>query len=474
MYNMAELDRAASRTGLRQSRQDNWYSTLGGLGGGSDRGRPNTIRFRDCLFLDDATLSAAYRDVWLVRRIVEARASEALRREYLPEGTETPIFDELNWATHSEGAFQRACHMADLKGGAGLFIGYKETTGPDALLEPAREGAEVAFLEVFDRFQLTGQQRVADLDVAEFDRPQIWQVTSGRRSGLRFHESRMIRFPGAPRGDHNLTRSVDRDWDDSILQAIWPDVQRYGVLWQTVTALLQQNSIGVLKIAGLIQLLASKQQDAAEARIDLLNQTLSNNRLMMLDAAKQEEYHREVGSMADVPQLLDRLEVATSAAVGRPVAVLFGRAPAGLNATGESDMRMWYDSVECYRTRVIEPRLEKVLSICERTPIEVEFQPLWSPTEKEQAEVRALEIKGTLDLWTMKVLDEAEIRAGMIDGDWPELTVTGPPPEPEPLPVPAPGQVQPPGTPAPAPLPRADAVFDRNALASLLESFADR
>ncbi len=455
------------------ARQDEWFSALGGLGGLGDRGRPSRIGFRSCLVLDDYTLSTAYRDLWLVRKIVEARADEALRRGWgLPEDTETPLFDHLNTATHTEGAFQRACHMADLKGGAGLYIGYKETGGPEALLAPAREGAEVAFLEVFDRFQLVGEQRVSDVDSPEYDRPQMWRVTGTRRSGLRFHESRMIRFPGAPRGDNLTTNAIDRDWDDSILQAVWADVQRYGVFWQTVTALLQQNSIGVLTIAGLVQMLSSKNQDAAEARVDLLNQTLSNNKLMLLDAAKQETYHREVGSMADVPQLIDRLEVATAAAVGRPVAVLFGRAPAGLNATGESDMRLWYDSVESYRCRVIEPRLEKIISICERTPIDLEFEPLWSPTEKEMAEVRALEIKGTMDLWTMKVVDEAEIRDAMVDDEWPELTVSGPPPEPEPLPEPLaiPGAV-PAAVPPPAAPVRQDGMT-RDGLIALLEQFS--
>jgi hypothetical protein len=280
----------------------------------------------------------------------------------------------------------------------------------------------------------------------------------------------MIRFPGAPRGDNFATSTIDRDWDDSVLQSVWADVQRYGVFWQTVAALLQQNSIGVLSISGLVQLLSSKSQDFAEARVDLLNQTLSNNKLMLLDSSKNEDYKRVVGSMADVPQLMDRLEVATAAAVGRPVAVLFGRAPAGLNATGESDMRLWYDGVECYRTRVIEPRLEKVLSICERKPIDVEFEPLWSPTEKEQAEVRVINAQADDKYWVNGVWSPEELRKALNAGKRPEqmgfVDAAPEPPEPDPAPTPLPDDA-----PAPEPPARQDGMT-RDGLIALLEQFA--
>ncbi len=409
-------------------RQDDWTSTLGGLGGRADRGRSGAIRFRDCLFLDDATLSAAYRDLWLVRRLVDMPVDDALRRGWgVEEGEDLPLFDELNYATHSEGAFERACKMARLKGGAGLYIGYKETAGPDALLQPAREGAEVAFLEVFDRFVLTGQERTTDVDSATYGQPQVWQTTGTRRSGLRFHTSRMIRFPGAARADAFTTRAEDQDWDDSVLQASWPDVTRYGVFWQTVGHLLQLASIGVLKIDGLIQLLSSKNQDAAEARVDLLNQTISNTRLMMLDAGRNEDYKREAVSFADMPALLQEMAINTAGALGMPVTKLFRRAPAGMNATGDSDIRLWYDDVEAYRTRVIEPRLDKLLTVVERREVELKFDPLWSPTETEQATVRQMNIAATERLWSMGTVSDAEIRAAMIKGDLVETTVSGPP-----------------------------------------------
>lgn len=435
-------------------RGDSWKSLFGAFGGRGDRGRTDLVRVVPNAVLDDATLSAAYKDNWLVRRVIESRCDEALRGGWgVPETESLENFRRLNLATHEEGAFQRACHMADLKGGAGLFIGYKSSPG-QLLTEPAPVGSEVAFLEVFDRFQLQGSERDKRVDSPEYDRPQIWQVTGTRRSGLRFHTSRMIRFPGAPRGTDQGTSEQDRDWGYSQLQAVWDDVVRYGVFWQSIGHLMQLASVGVLKLHGLIEMLASKNRGDAEARIDLLNETLSLCRLLLLDAKQGEEYHREAVAFTDLPALLQELMTATAAAVKMPVTKLFGRSPAGMNATGESDTRMWYDEVQSYRQIMIEPRLESLLAITEQKAIDVEFTPLWQPTATELATVRNLELKGTMDLWTMEVVSTEEIRSAMIDDKWVEHEVTGPPPEKETPPVlPLPPVAPKPGDPLPTDTP---------------------
>lgn len=413
-------------------RGDSWRSLFGTFGGRRDRGRSDTVQLVPNPSLDDYALSTAYKDQWLVRRAVEARCDDALRGGWGVEETEKlPNFTALNTATHTEGAFQRACHMADLKGGAGLFIGYQATEGQN-LLEPAPAGAQVAFLEVFDRFQLQGMARDPRVDSPEYDRPQVWQVIGPRRSGLTFHHSRMIRFPGQPKGTELGASEQDRDWGYSLLQAVWDDVVRYGVSWQAVSTLMQLSSVGVLKLHGLIELLASKRSADAQARIDLLNEALSLSKLLLLDAKQGEEYKREAVSFTDMPALLQEMQVAVAGAFKMPVTRLFGRSPAGLNATGESDMRMWYDDVACYRQDMIHPRLEQLLSITEQKPITVKFGPLWQPTAKEQAEVRQLRYGTNERGWSMGIWSDAELRKAENQGKLPEEMGYGDEPTAEP------------------------------------------
>jgi phage-related protein (TIGR01555 family) len=419
-------------------RQDGWRSTLGGLGSRADRGRPGSLEFIDQLPLTDYELTAAYRNLWLVRRLVEDPSNEALREGFGIEQDDIPEFMRLNYGGyHSEGAFERALRMAELKGGAGIYVGYSDVRGPDDLLQPAPEGeAEVTFLETFDRFQLQGEQPDTDTHSPTFDQSQVWCVSGQRRAGMRFHTSRMIKFKGAPlAGDLGLAQQ-DREWGDSSLQAVWTDVQRYGVFWQSVAHLLQVSSVGVVSLSGLIDMLASQNQDVARDRIELMNEAMSITRLFLLDASKGETYHREAVSFSDMPALLQEVQLATAGAFRRPVTKLFGRAPAGLNATGESDMRSWYDEVECYRERQVKPALRALLAITDGIePDAIDFSPLWQPTEKECAETSKIVVDRYERLWSMKVASAAEIRTALNEDKPLEELLTGPPPEPEELPV---------------------------------------
>lgn len=404
---------------LRALRLDSWQSTLGGLGSRSDRGRVGSVTFCDQPTLTDYELSAAYRNLWLVRRLVEAKPGDALREGFGVEPDRAPEFMRLNYATHTEGALERALMLAQLKGGAGVFIGQRNA-GPDELLQPLPEDAsklDVAFLETFDKFQLQAQERNTDTYSADFDKPEVWCVTGTRRSGMRFHTSRLIKFYGAPLPSSTLQGQAaeDRDWGDSVLQAVWADVQRYGVFWQSVAHLMQLSSVGVLKIAGLIEMLVSQNQDVARDRVDLLNESMSITRLMLLDAKHDESYTREAVSFADMPALLQEIQTATAGSFKMPVTKLFGRSPAGMNATGESDTRMWYDEVECYRERSVKPGLSQLLSITDGVTEELEFPSLWQESERERQETTKVMVDMYERLWSMGVASDAEIRKALFE-----------------------------------------------------------
>jgi hypothetical protein len=42
-----------------------------------------------------------------------------------------------------------------------------------------------------------------------------------------------------------------------------------------------------------------------------------------------------------------------------PVSLLFGRSPAGMNATGEGDKEIWHAQVKSYQTSVLQPLIER-------------------------------------------------------------------------------------------------------------------
>ena len=73
---------------------------------------------------------------------------------------------------------------------------------------------------------------------------------------------------------------------------------------------------------------------------------------------------------------------------------LFGRSPAGMNATGESDLKNYYDYVDSQREAKLRPALQKLLPVLCMSAwgfvpddLDFTFPPLWTPTAKEVADI---------------------------------------------------------------------------------------
>jgi len=119
---------------------------------------------------------------------------------------------------------------------------------------------------------------------------------------------------------------------------------------------------------------------------------------LLLDATESFEYR--YASLSGVAELMDRYPNRLAAVSGIPVTRLYGTSPGGLNATGESDIRGYYDEVAA---TVIEPkvipaweRVVEVMCSASKGPTggkvpqawSVEARPLWEPSDQEIADLR--------------------------------------------------------------------------------------
>ncbi len=77
-----------------------------------------------------------------------------------------------------------------------------------------------------------------------------------------------------------------------------------------------------------------------------------------------------------------------------PATKLFGRSPQGLNATGEADLRNYYDLIAQMQERLLRPALEKLLPIMAVScwgyvpdDLEIVFEPVMTSSPAERAEL---------------------------------------------------------------------------------------
>lgn len=77
-----------------------------------------------------------------------------------------------------------------------------------------------------------------------------------------------------------------------------------------------------------------------------------------------------------------------------PMTKLFGRSPAGLNATGDGDLQNYYDFIDTLRESKLRPAVERLLPVMAMSAwgavpdgLDVAFPPLWTPTAAELADI---------------------------------------------------------------------------------------
>jgi len=118
----------------------------------------------------------------------------------------------------------------------------------------------------------------------------------------------------------------------------------------------------------------------------------SFNRMLLLDGT--ESYEKKQNSFANLDKVIQQFMVDVSGAADIPMTRLFGTSAAGMNATGDNDVRNYYDMVSAKQEAELRPQLEYLYEVLVRSELghmpedfRFDFNPLWQLSEKDQADV---------------------------------------------------------------------------------------
>ncbi|HDS1723391.1 DUF1073 domain-containing protein [Pseudomonas putida] len=358
------------------------------------------------VMLTDQDLSNAYRGAWLPRKIVDIPPLDATRRWRGWQATKEQIekIEAEEKRLDLRRKVKQALTRARLFGGSAIFIGTgeRDTSGP---LNPERIGqGGIKYLTVLSKRKLAAGDIEQDPQSELFEKPK-WYTLSG--SQLKIHPSRLIIFIGAELPDPEADMVVDYGWGDSVLQAVFDAIKQSDGTNANVASLVYEAKVDVIKIPDFMQQL---QDPAFEKqvleRIRLAAMAKGINGTLLLDAA--EDYDSKQASFGGLPDVIDRFLQAVSGAADIPATRLIGQAPSGLSATGESDLRNYYDRIQAMQELDITPALSVVDECLIRSAlgsrdkkIHYIWNPLWQPTATQQSEnsKRAAE--------TVKILKES-------------------------------------------------------------------
>jgi phage-related protein (TIGR01555 family) len=358
--------------------------------------------------ITDQDLESMYAGDGLAARIVDLLVDDMFREcwdYYFPDLDELKaekIIDQYKGIMESIGAYQKcteAIKWGRLYGGSLILIGVTDGRTPDKPLDP-KKIKTFENLKVIDRSDVDFYKIEFQLDPLKprYGLPEYYSirfdVEQNFQAETRVHYSRIIEIHGAslPNGA-TIFSAEQRYWGLSVLQRVEDHLKTLGESLGSIDQLLQEMSVGKYKVKDLANMLSLPEgKEMIQRRVEVMDLTRSVFRSQYLDT--DEDYTRDEVSFNGVPQILYIIFMLISADTGYPITRLFGVSPAGMNATGESDMRNYYDAVRSKQTFQLQPivlRLVKIIS--EWLGIEepyIKFAPLQTMNEKEQAELDKL------------------------------------------------------------------------------------
>ena len=235
---------------------------------------------------------------------------------------------------------------------------------------------------------------VNDLDDPEFGLPNFYRVSSDSLDiGVKVHHSRIIRFMGRPLP--YIEQLAETYWGASELEHVIDELRKRDNVSWNIAMLTFMANLRVMKMEGMSQILATGSPQAQQDLYNVIqgmNAMMNNSSMQILGENDSFETHQYTfGGIADT---YDRFMMDVAGAAETPVTKLFGRSPAGMNSTGESDMQNYYDTIEEKQESELRPIYDKLLPImCMSTlgavpdDLDFDFNAVRRPNEDEMSDL---------------------------------------------------------------------------------------
>jgi phage-related protein (TIGR01555 family) len=412
-------------------RVDGWSNVLTGVGVKQRDKRLSTkYKLRGRLPLD--RLESMYTENGIARRVIDLPANSMTRNWFtLTGGEEADKVMQRLETLLAQFHITEAIKWARLYAGSIVLMGIDDgqfaqgEEDPDLTLpvkpDQIKSVNSLTAFSAWREVEVIETSLDTDQTSPTFGQPTIYRVTQLLGGGsFDVHISRLLRFDGAL--VTRFTQKQNAGWHASVLQSAFEQIRQIGSVFDNAEIITQDFVQTLLKVKDLMNKIATGQEDLIRKRLDLLDLSRHVINTLLLDS--EEDFERHSSTVTGLDGLLDRFMMALSAVTGIPVTLLMGRSPAGQNATGESDIRFWYDKVQADQNNVLKPRLEKLIRYLFREdggkePEEwsIQFNPLFQKTDKEEAELYKLTAEGDAIYIAHSVLDPNEVAISRFSGE---------------------------------------------------------
>lgn len=366
-------------------------------------------------------LEGVYRSSWIGGAAVDCVAEDMTRAgiEITADELKPDQIEDIHGAFERLNIWGELCDnikWARLYGGsiAVLLIDGQDMQTP-LRLETVQKG-QFRGLLVLDRWQIQPSLTNLVKEIGpDLGKPKFYTVLADGAAlmGRQVHYSRCIRMEG-------LTlpywqRIAENGWGQSVIERLWDRLIAFDSTTQGAAQLVYKAHLRTYKVENLRDIInaGGKVLEGFVKQMEMIRVWQTNEGLTLMDAKDEFETHQYTFSGLD--NVLLQFGQQLSGAVNIPLVRLFGQSPAGLNSTGESDIRNYYDQVAKDQDRQLRPGLFKVLNLVVRSELGIEqprglqfsFVPLWQLSDLEKATVGQQKTAAIIDAYTEGVIDRA-------------------------------------------------------------------
>lgn len=390
-------------------------------------------------FVDDMTLLHLYEGNGLFSKIIDRPAEEAIKHgldiDFQDSKAQDYVEERLD-DLEFEDRFATAEKWARLYGGAIAVLLVDDGRGLEEPLD-WKNVRSIDEIRVFERAivqpDYTRFNTFNFYDSIEknrpYDEPEYYTVSS-IYGYFMVHRSRCLVFRNGRLPEHATSENY-RYWGIPEYVKIKDALRECNTAHGDGVRLLGRSVQAIYKMKNLASLLATDAgEDQALRRLQVIDMARGILNTIAIDA-DGEDYDFRTMTMAGVKDIIDSTCNMLSAVTDIPQTILFGRSPAGENATGHSDTENYYNMVEKIQKLNMKGNTRTLIDLIlqegvsegkiEKLPkYKVKFAALWSLSDTEQANLDATKANtekvkaDTVSAYlNAQILDPSEVRAAL-------------------------------------------------------------
>lgn len=349
-------------------------------------------------------LEAAYRGNWIVGNIVDAIAEDMTRAKiefkHAGDPSESSEIERYFTKIGVWGDITDAIKWSRLYGGAiaVMIIDGQDLSTPLSLDTIGKN--QFKGLIVYDRWQLMPSMNdiINPNEGAEVGLPRYYSIVTdfdgnSQSLGAKIHYTRIVRFDGIKLPYFQAI--TEMYWGESVLERLFDRLISFDTATMGASNLVDRAYLRTVGVDGLREILATggKAEEGLIKMFDYVRMLQNNEGLTLLD--KNDMFATTSYSFAGLSDIILQFGQQLAGASGIPLVRLFGQSPSGMSATGESDIRMYYDTILSKQESMLREGTQRILSAVYRSlytkplPIDTtfEFKPLWQMSDEQKVTI---------------------------------------------------------------------------------------